>query len=118
MGMPSIQISFSEIAASAVKRGERGIIAMIIRDKVPTSGNPIVCASAVDVPTTLSNDSQAQIKMALMGYINAPKKVIAYVIAKDAPDYVDALNYLKTVKFDYLVVPSVETENKKDDIVS
>lgn len=117
MGMPSIQISFSEIAASAVKRGERGIIAMIIKDKVPTV-NPVICASEIDVPTSLSNDNQQQIKLALQGYLNAPKKVIAYVLAKDAPDYTEALNYLKTVKFNYLVVPTVETDAKTGDIVS
>ena len=71
MGMPSISISFTEIAASAVQRGERGIIAMIIKDDVPDV-NPIVCASAVDVPSTLSEKTQEQIKLALKGYVNAP----------------------------------------------
>ena len=117
MGMPSISISFTEIAATAVKRGERGIIAMIIKDDVPDV-NPVVCNSAADVPTTLSEKTQEQIKLALKGYVNAPSKVIAYIIPKEAENYIDALNYLKTVKFDYLVAPSVTTDGQEDVIVS
>ena len=54
----------------------------------------------------------------MMGYINAPKKVIAYVIQDSAEDYSEALNYLKTVKFDYLVVPTVETDEQTTAVVS
>ena len=117
MGMPSISISFTEIAATAVQRGERGIIAMIIKDDVPDV-NPIVCASAVDVPSTLSEKTQEQIKLALKGYVNAPLRVIAYIVPKESDSYTDALNYFKTVKFDYLVAPSVTTDGQADVIVS
>ena len=67
MGMPSISISFTELAMTALARGERGIIAMIIKDTVPAV-NPVECVSAVDVPTTLSAESQKQIKLALMAH--------------------------------------------------
>lgn len=117
MGMPSISISFTEIASSAIQRGERGIIAMILKDTVPAV-NPVVCASAVDVPTTLSAESQEQIKLALMGYVNAPLRVVAYILPADAESYNDALDYFKTIKFDYLVAPSVETDGFAADIVS
>ena len=49
MGMPSISISFTEKGNTAVSRGERGIIAMILKDTVPAT-NPIVCATESDVP--------------------------------------------------------------------
>ena len=117
MGMPSISISFTELAATAVQRGERGIIAMIIKDTVPAV-NPVVCASSVDVPTTLSEKSQEQINLALMGYTKAPLRVIAYVIPTDAENYTDALNYFKTAKYDYLVAPSAETDAQTAAIVS
>ena len=90
---------------------------MIIKDDVPDV-NPVVCNSAADVPTTLSEKTQEQIKLALKGYVNAPSKVIAYIIPKVAENYIDALNYLKTVKFDYLVAPSVTTDGQEDVIVS
>lgn len=118
MGMPSVSITFTELAATAIKRGDRGIIAMILKDENVPETNPAVCMSNEDVPTTLSEANQEQIKLALMGYVNAPKKVVAYVLASDAKDYTDALNYLKTEKFDYLVVPTAETDAKTADIVS
>ena len=104
MGMPSVSISFTEKAITAVKRGERGIVALILKDENIPETNPVTCLSSEDVPTTLSESNQEQIKLALMGYINAPKKVIAYVLGTDAEDYTEALNTFKTVKFDYLVV--------------
>lgn len=118
MGMPSISITFTELAATAIKRGERGIIAMILKDTTVPDTNPAVCVSNEDVPATLTKDNQEQIKLALMGYVNTPKRVIAYILKDNAEDYTEALNYFKTVRFDYLVVPTVETDEKKDDIVS
>ena len=118
MGMPSVSISFTEKAITAVKRGERGIVALILKDENIPETNPVTCLSSEDVPTTLSESNQEQIKFALMGYINAPKKVIAYVLGADAEDYTKALNALKTVKFDYLAAPTVSTDNATNDIVS
>lgn len=118
MGMPKVSISFSEIAATAVKRGERGIIAMILKEKKLLTTNPAVCVSNEDIPAGLTDANKEQIQLALMGYVNAPRKVIAYTIEESAEDYSEALNYFKTVKFDYLVVPTVETDGKQQDIVS
>lgn len=131
MGMPSVTISFNEKAASAISRGERGIIAMILKDTVPQT-NPITVTSVLDVPDTLSTANQEQIKLALMGYVNPPKKVIVYVISKTEGSsteesttedtkqkgYKKALTDLESVKFDYLVVPTVETDEYTQDIVN
>ena len=118
MGMPSVMITFTELAATAVKRGERGIVALILKDGNVPETNPVACASNEDVPNTLSVANQEQIKLALMGYVNTPKKVLAYVLDDAAEEYTEALDYLKTEKFDYLVVPTVETDGKTADIVS
>lgn len=118
MGMPSISITFTELATTATERGERGIIAMILKDSNIPETNPVVCVSNADVPTTLTNTNQEQIKLALMGYVNAPKKVIAYVLPEGAENYNEALDYLKTVKFDYLVAPTANTDGMTADIVS
>lgn len=118
MGMPSISISFSEIAATAIKRGDRGIIAMILKDTNIPEVNPVVCVSEADIPANLSDDNKEQIRLALRGYVNAPSKVIAYVLNKTVDNYKAALDYLKTIKFNYLVVPSVGTDKKTAEIVS
>ena len=117
MGMPKVSITFTEIASTVVKRGEKGVIAMILRDSNVPATNPITCLSNEDVPATLTAANQEQIKLALMGYVNMPKKVIAYVIDSD-DTYDEALKYLKTVTFDYLVCPTVSTDNKTADIVA
>lgn len=117
MGMPSVSITFTEVAATAVKRGERGIIAMILKDNVGEN-KAYECKSNEDVPKTLTEENQEQIKLALMGYVNMPKKVVAYVIPNASEDYLEAIKYLKTIKFNYLVVPTIETDDKKNDIVS
>lgn len=117
MGMPSISITFTELASTLITRGERGIVALILKDTVPGT-NPVVCTSEQDIPAMLSKAGKEQIALALRGYVNMPKRVIAYVLSKDAPDYTEALDYLKTVKFDYLVVPTVATDDQASSIVS
>lgn len=122
-GMPSINIKFTELAASAIKRGDRGIIAMIIKESSVPTTNPVVCASVADIPNALSAANKKQLEFALTGYVNTPKKVIAYVIpatvttgtgndavTTDNTDYTDALNYFKTIQWNYLVVPTVTTD--------
>ena len=128
-GMPSISITFTEVASSAIQRGERGIIAMILKETTVPENPVITCATVTDVPNTLSTVNQNQIKLALKGYVNAPLRVIAYIIPATViptgetdpvnnTDYTDALNYFRTVKFDYLVIPTVGTDAKTSDIVS
>lgn len=117
MKMPSVTISFTEVAATAVSRGERGIIAMILKDTVPEI-NPVKCMVESDIPETLSEEGKTQIRLALRGYVNTPNRVIVYVIEKDTGNYEAALNYFKTVRFDYLVAPGVETDGQTSAIVS
>ena len=117
-GMPSINIQFTELAATVVERSNNGIIAMILKESSVPETNPIVVASADEIPATLSADSKKQLELALLGYVNSPKKVIAYFIEDDSVDYTDALNYFKTVTWDYLVVPTVATDEQTTAIVN
>ena len=119
MGMPNVSISFSEVAASAVKRGERGIIAMILKDKIYKNQAVEIFAES-DIPKTMKEFNKEQIKLAMIGYINKPKKIIAYIMDEEAEEvnYTDALAYLEVNKFNYLVIPTVETDGMKEDVVS
>lgn len=63
MGMPSMSISFTEAATSVVERGERGIIAMIVKDTVPET-NPVVLLPGDDILKSLSDATKEQIKLA------------------------------------------------------
>ncbi|MBU5331414.1 phage tail sheath subtilisin-like domain-containing protein [Anaerocolumna aminovalerica] len=117
MGMPSVNISFTEKAVQSVQRSDRGIVAMILKDAVPEQ-NPVTVFNTTDIPSKLTAENKYQIALALMGYVKAPRKIIVYVLPEDAPDYNEALNYLETERFDYLVIPSVETDGMTSAIVS
>lgn len=127
MGAPSIDISFIEKAISAVKRGERGIVMLWVKDRLPESViNPITVVTESDIPEGLSDTTVEQIKLAMMGYTNAPKKVLVYcmnVIADADEETIDtgykkAMAAAETIRFDYLAVPTVETDGKGEDIAT
>lgn len=107
MGLPSINILFKQVGTTAIKRGERGVVALILRDAAVPATNPIIMSSIDEMPSTLSADNKEQIGLAFLGYINPPKQVIAYVQAKTATDYADAQHYLETIKWDYVAVPGI-----------
>ncbi len=119
MAMPSVNVSFSEKAVQVVKRGERGIVALILKEVTLPQTNPVIVLDTTDIPSTLTVENQKQIELALMGYINAPKKVIAYVIKDEAADdYSPALTYFGVNKFDYLAIPTVEIDGKTTEILT
>lgn len=108
MGEPSIEIVFKEAGITAINRGKRGIVALILKDTMPsTYSNPIKMETIDEIPETLSDFNKEQIKLAMIGYQNPPKQVITYIEAKDSTDYSEAQNYLETIKWDYVVVPSI-----------
>ena len=107
MGLPSMNILFKTTGTTAIKRGERGIVALILKDTVVPTVNPIIMSGVDEIPTTLSADNKEQLGLAFMGYINPPKQVIAYIQATTTTDYVDAQHYLETVKWDYIAVPGI-----------
>ncbi|MFG6367783.1 MAG: phage tail sheath subtilisin-like domain-containing protein [Lachnospiraceae bacterium] len=133
MGAPSINISFIEKAISAIKRGERGIVMLWVKDMLPKSVvNPITVVTESDIPEGLSDATVEQIKLAMIGYTNAPKKVLVYCmgIAAEADEeeigetetldtgYKKAMTAAETIRFDYLAIPTVETDDKGEDIAT
>lgn len=127
MGAPSIDISFIEKGISAIKRGERGIVMLWVKDTLPESTiNPITVVTESDIPSGLSDATVKQVKLAMIGYTNAPKKVLVYCmgIEEDADEaaveagYKMAMTAAETIRFDYLAIPTVETDSKGEDIAS
>lgn len=127
MGAPSIDISFIEKAISAITRGERGIVMLWVKDTLPTPAiNPATVVTKSDIPAGLSDVSVEQVKLAMIGYTNAPKKVLVYCmgIAEDAETaavdtgYKKAMEASETIKFDYLAVPTAETDKKAEDLAT
>lgn len=127
MGAPSIDISFIEKAITAITRGERGIVMLWLKDtfKAPAV-NPVTVITESDIPAGLSDTSKEQVKLAMIGYTNAPKKVLVYGMGIDGgaesdaieAGYKRAMEAAETIRFDYLAIPTVETDGKTQDIAT
>lgn len=111
MEAPSINIAFVEKSVSAIKRGERGIVALILTDTTLTDDKAYMYLPGSTIPTELSEDNKGYVEMASIGYQNAPKKIIIYVM-KDDTSYDAALEYMATQKWNYLAISTVETDGK------
>lgn len=127
MGAPSIDISFIEKGISAIKRGERGIVMLWVKDALPIPAiNPATVVIESDIPAGLSDATAEQVRLAMIGYTNAPKKALVYCmgIAEDAEEeavdagYKKAMTAAETIRFDYLAIPTVETDGKGEDIAA
>lgn len=107
MGLPNINIEFKSTAITAITRGERGVVAMILLDSSNNGLKEI--QSSTDIPSDLSTANKEQISLALIGSVKPPKKVVVYVLPEDATDYSAAFTAFETVTFDYLVAPASQT---------
>lgn len=120
---PSISITFIEKAASLIERGSRGIVALVLRDaSVTETPDTYTVRDVSDVPTSISDANQQYIKDALKGYSKAPLKVLVYVMPttseKTGELYTAMMKYFETETFQWMAIPTVETDGKIEDIVS
>lgn len=137
MKMPGVNISFTEKASTAVERGERGIVAMILKGAA-LGKNPVEIASVADIPSTMQEKNRQQVLNVLKGYVNMPKKVLAYMIPDTEGEdgeqaeegaggetymphgteggYRQAMESLGKEKWNYLVAPSCETDQKATEL--
>jgi hypothetical protein len=109
MPLPSINIAFKSTALTAFKRGERGIVALIMKDSTNNGFKEIL--SPTDIPSNLSSANKDAINFALIGGAKPPSKVVIYVQPTASADYTEAQAYLETVKWDYLAVVGLATED-------
>lgn len=111
MGLPQINIAFKELAETLSQRSSRGIIALILKDTANAGVTEIF--ENVDIPKTLKADNKKFLEIALIGNVNTPNKIITYVIG-DTDTLDNALDFLETQEFNYLVMPSaVEADKAK-----
>lgn len=125
-GLPSIIVAFKEKGITAIKRSQRGIVALVLEESNPAQFTefPYTVYTTTDVPEGLSDFNKKQIELCLMGYQTAPKKVFVYVIAKptvttaevdgETQEEVTPANYnpvlldLEGRRWDYLVIPEIK----------
>lgn len=120
MGMPEILINFTQKAASAIARSERGIVCMVIRDTAETA-SVATYKNVADVDAAdYTADNYTAIRNA---FYDGPNKVCVIKMPKngawtDAKPIVDALkfNYLcSTIQTDQqAIVDYIKARNKAD----
>lgn len=111
MGLPNIIISFKEAGITAIKRGQRGVVAMILRQNVEEGeSKEFIVYTPTDIPEILNEFNKEQVELCLMGYQTPPKKVLVYLLPEEAENYNEGLNYFETKSFSYLVIPAIKAE--------
>lgn len=106
LSLPSINITFKEKGITAIRRGNRGVVALVLKDDLFQEPFEVITES--DIPSSLSAENKRQIELAMSGYRTPPRKVVGYVLDAEG-DYDDARRYLETIQFDYLAVPGIES---------
>ena len=104
MGLPIIDISFKQLAKSAVIRSQRGIVALILKDTTKAS---LTVFDEGDIPSDLTEENQALIKDVLKG---SPNKIELFVLGS-ATNISEALTYFEGVEFNLMCMPSAETSD-------
>ncbi|MCT4631954.1 MAG: phage tail sheath subtilisin-like domain-containing protein [Firmicutes bacterium] len=107
MGLPEINIKFVNKAGTLIKRGERGIVALILKDEKSLGYH--LLNSTLDIPE-LSEENKEQIRLAFVGAQGIVKNVKLFVVEKAATSVSTALDYFETEKFDYLAVPEASSD--------
>ncbi len=102
MGLPIIDISFKQLAKSAVIRSQRGIVALILKDTTKAS---LTVFDEGDIPSSLTKENQGLIKDVLKG---SPNKIELYVLGTE-DQISEALTYFEGVEFNLMCMPSAES---------
>lgn len=98
MGLPNVLIEFKSKASTAIKRGERGTVAIIVTD-VPTGVTKI--EDVTQIPEGLTAENKAYIERCFLGGVK-PVRGVELIVSDTVTN---ALTVLETIKFDYVVGP-------------
>lgn len=104
MGLPVIDISFKQLAKTAMIRSERGIVALILKDTTKAS---LTVFDEGDIPSSLTEANKNLIKDVLKG---SPNKIELYVLASEG-QISEALTYFEGVEFNLMCMPSAESND-------
>lgn len=108
IGLPQVIIDFTEKAQSIIKRSERGVVAVILKDDTADAIPFQICKSLNDLDFTKINEKNYQyLKLIFEG---APAKVIVVTQKTSVATYTASLAQLVDYKWNYLTVPGADKE--------
>ena len=112
---PRVSVTFTELGISAITRGDKGTVALIVRDSAELA--PFALTQAIQTPEALGKENQDYIKRTFLGYVSPPKKVIVYVMGPDGK-LSEAMDYMAAQVFDYICGPADCAAEEAADIAS
>ena len=102
LGLPSVNIAFKQEGITAIQRGNRGIVALVLRDEKALGKYTVYDIS--DCPSELSEANRRYVLDTLIGNTNAPLKVELFVLSNEE-EIEKALNHFEDTQFDYICSP-------------
>lgn len=102
MGLPTIDIIFKTKAVSAVKRSEKGIVALVLKDDQGAFETKEY--KGID-EISIGDWTEGNLDLIQKIFLGNPSKLIVERVDTVALNYNEALNRLKSKVFNYLVVP-------------
>lgn len=116
MSLPNVMINFKQTGATAIQRGERGIVALVLNGETQEVHklNNIKDAAGID---QLTDKQKEYLQLAFMGYIKPPKKVIVIFRGSEDEDYSKVQEVLESLKWDYLAIPEIESQDVANVVV-
>lgn len=115
MGLPKIDIVFKSLAKSAIEKGSKSTVALILKDE-NIKDKLFNLESIKDIPEGLEEGNKEQIELAFKGGYKTPKKIIVYCL-KEEGKLEDALNILEAEVWDYLAIPCIQ-EGETDKVAT
>lgn len=113
MGLPNIIIEFQSKASTAIKRGERGIVAVMVLEDVEDT-EVIKIEDITQIPEGLKEENTAYLERAFLG----GRKPVKYVWLVKAKSVSEGLPLLETFKFNYFAAPPTVTQEETTMIAS
>lgn len=108
MGLPQIDIRFYTLGTSALKRSEKGVVALILKDNTNKTFETKIYKSLDEVDYIDWNETNLDyIKKTFKGI---PAKVIVERLDEEEADYNKAFTRLKNKKFNYIAIPGANEE--------
>lgn len=104
MGMPSINITFTELAKTVTERAGSKTVGLILPSAA--TSDTLILAPGDKIPSSVSATDQEQIQRALMGGMEQPKKVIVYFAGTDYAKLDDILEKTENEEIAYLALAS------------
>ena len=116
MSLPNVMINFKQTGATVIQRGERGIVALVLNGETQEVHELSNIKDAAGI-AQLTDKQKEYIQLAFMGYITPPKKVIIIFRGSEDEDYSKVQEVLESLKWDYLAIPEIESQDVANVVV-